>query len=329
MPAKAANAELGEEVHRDGDQPRGAGRRHRQALQLVSGHRRQARRSAARRGEWEEAVHRHHAARTSPARASRSRSRRYFNDILEILREEGRELRRAMPGSRGVRPTCSMQSPAAPRAAARLAGARSRAGAVRLPARLLAGQRVRRRRTAASRSPISPRRFELYAGDIVYTMRHRRSVDRADRPARDRDRRLSDARREPARVAVLRWLYRWPLFIPFIVAAQCMRTFLAKNGLMNNTPVALGCSSRGRRPSLLDWRGVVITFVWKQTPFVALLLAGAMASLDRSHHRGGAQPRRVAAAHPDRDRAAAGRADAAGRPGPLLRHHAVACCRCR
>ena len=30
-------------------------------------------------------------------------------------------------------------------------------------------------------------------------------------------------------------LYRWPLFIPFIVAAQCMRTFLAKNGLMNNT----------------------------------------------------------------------------------------------
>jgi putative spermidine/putrescine transport system permease protein len=33
--------------------------------------------------------------------------------------------------------------------------------------------------------------------------------------------------------------------------------------------------------SLLDWRGVLITFVWKQTPFVALLLAGAMASLDR------------------------------------------------
>ncbi len=33
----------------------------------------------------------------------------------------------------------------------------------------------------------------------------------------------------PAAVTMLKWLYRWPLFIPFIVAAQCMRTFLAKN----------------------------------------------------------------------------------------------------
>ena len=31
----------------------------------------------------------------------------------------------------------------------------------------------------------------------------------------------------PWLVAILRSLYRWPLFIPFIVAAQCMRTFLA------------------------------------------------------------------------------------------------------
>src|SRR6478609_37921 len=44
----------------------------------------------------------------------------------------------------------------------------------------------------------------------------------------------------PWLIAALRMLYRWPLFIPFIVAAQCMRTFLAKNGLMNNTLVTLG-----------------------------------------------------------------------------------------
>ena len=41
-------------------------------------------------------------------------------------------------------------------------------------------------------------------------------------------------------VGILRWLYRWPLFVPFIIAAQCMRTFLAKNGLMNNSLVAAG-----------------------------------------------------------------------------------------
>lgn len=86
----------------------------------------------------------------------------------------------------------------------------------------------------------------------------------------------------PRAVAILKWLYRWPLFIPFIVAAQCMRTFVAKNGLMNNTLVAAGILEPIQTTSLLDWRGVVITFVWKQTPFVALLVAGAMASLDRS-----------------------------------------------
>ena len=86
----------------------------------------------------------------------------------------------------------------------------------------------------------------------------------------------------PRTVAALRWLYRWPLFIPFIVAGQLMRTFLAKNGLMNNAFVELGLLTPLQTQSFLDWRGIVITFVWKQTPFVALLVAGAMASLDRA-----------------------------------------------
>lgn len=83
-------------------------------------------------------------------------------------------------------------------------------------------------------------------------------------------------------VTLLRWLYRWPLFIPFIVAAQMMRSFLAKNGLMNNLLIGGGIIEPLQAASLLDWRGVVVTFVWKQTPFVALMVAGAMASLDRS-----------------------------------------------
>ncbi|SOC03076.1 ABC transporter permease [Rhodobacter maris] len=83
-------------------------------------------------------------------------------------------------------------------------------------------------------------------------------------------------------VALLGWLYRWPLFIPFVVAAQLMRTFLAKNGMMNTALVELGLLTPFTTQSFLDWRGIVITFVWKQTPFVALLLAGAMAALDRA-----------------------------------------------
>ncbi len=61
-------------------------------------------------------------------------------------------------------------------------------------------------------------------------------------------------------VGTLKALYRWPLFIPFIVAAQCMRTFLAKNGLMNNTFVSLGLMEPLQAVSFLDWRGIIATF---------------------------------------------------------------------
>jgi ABC-type sugar transport system permease subunit len=86
----------------------------------------------------------------------------------------------------------------------------------------------------------------------------------------------------PVAISILRWLYRWPLFIPFIVVGQLMRTFLAKNGMMNNALTELGLLTPLQTTSFLDWRGIVVAFVWKQTPFAALLLAGAMASLDRS-----------------------------------------------
>ena len=86
----------------------------------------------------------------------------------------------------------------------------------------------------------------------------------------------------PRAVAALRWIYRWPLFIPFVVAAQLMRTFLAKNGMLNNALMSLGLVEPLNAVSLLDWRGVVITFVWKQLPFAVLLISGAMASMDRS-----------------------------------------------
>ena len=87
----------------------------------------------------------------------------------------------------------------------------------------------------------------------------------------------------PRAVAVLRWLYRWPLFIPFVVAGQVMRTFLAKNGMLNHVLIGAGLIEPLAAQSLLDWRGIVVAFVWKQAPFVTLLVAGAMASIDRQH----------------------------------------------
>ena len=90
-------------------------------------------------------------------------------------------------------------------------------------------------------------------------------------------------------VRILGAMYRWPLFIPFIVAAQAMRGFIGRNGLMNNTLVWIGADAAEWAQSFLDWRGIVITFVWKQLPFATLLVAGAMAALDRAEDRGGAE----------------------------------------
>lgn len=124
--------------------------------------------------------------------------------------------------------------------------------------------------------------FELYSIDIAYTLFIVITATALTALASIAIAGYLTMGETPWLVTGLAWLYRWPLFIPFIVAAQCMRTFLAKNGLMNNTFVGLGVLDPSQTASLLDWRGVLITFVWKQTPFVALLLAGAMASLDRA-----------------------------------------------
>jgi len=84
-------------------------------------------------------------------------------------------------------------------------------------------------------------------------------------------------------VKTLAFLYRLPLFIPFIVTAQMMRTFLAKNGLMNNVLVAGGLLTPTDTTSLLGWSGIIITFVWKQMAFSTLLICGAMSAVDPSH----------------------------------------------
>ncbi len=86
-------------------------------------------------------------------------------------------------------------------------------------------------------------------------------------------------------VRALAFLYRLPLFIPLIVTAQMMRTFLAKNGLMNNTLIASGLLTPLETISFLGWSGIIITFVWKQLAFATLLISGAMAALDESQIR--------------------------------------------
>ena len=124
--------------------------------------------------------------------------------------------------------------------------------------------------------------WQLYSGDMVFTIVIVVAATAGTAATAIAIAGTLTLSESPLFVRLLGALYRWPLFIPFIVAAQCMRTFLAKNGLMNNSFEALGLIGPLHATSFLDWRGIVFTFVWKQAPFVTLLLAGAMAALDRS-----------------------------------------------
>jgi putative spermidine/putrescine transport system permease protein len=53
--------------------------------------------------------------------------------------------------------------------------------------------------------------------------------------------------------------------------------------MLNHVLIGSGLIEPLSAQSLLDWRGIVIAFVWKQAPFVTLLVAGAMASLESQH----------------------------------------------
>jgi len=69
-------------------------------------------------------------------------------------------------------------------------------------------------------------------------------------------------------------LYRVPLFVPFVVIAQMMRTFLAPHGLLNVFLAQFGLINLETPLELFDWKGLTIGFVWKQTAFMTLMTLG-------------------------------------------------------
>ena len=52
---------------------------------------------------------------------------------------------------------------------------------------------------------------------------------------------------------------------------------------MNNALMSADLITPLQAVSFLDWSGIVFTFVWKQTAFATLMIAGAMAAMDKSH----------------------------------------------
>lgn len=79
------------------------------------------------------------------------------------------------------------------------------------------------------------------------------------------------------------FLYRLPIFIPFVVVGQMMRTFLAPHGLFNVFLAQAGIIDLDSPLQLFNLGGLVLSFVWKQAPFMTLIILGGFQMINNSH----------------------------------------------
>ncbi len=78
-------------------------------------------------------------------------------------------------------------------------------------------------------------------------------------------------------------LYRLPIFLPFVVIAQMMRSFLAPHGTLNLFLAKLNLVNIENPLQLFNWAGLTFGFVWKQAPFMILIIYGGFQMIDDSY----------------------------------------------
>lgn len=82
----------------------------------------------------------------------------------------------------------------------------------------------------------------------------------------------------------IEFLFKIPLFIPFVVVGHAMRVFLAPNGTLNAILSMVGLVNLDDPPSLaFSGTGIVIALVWKNLSMALLLMMGAFRSIDDSY----------------------------------------------
>ena len=82
----------------------------------------------------------------------------------------------------------------------------------------------------------------------------------------------------------LEFVFKIPLFIPFVVVGHAMRTFLAPKGLLDSLLSQIGVIDINNPPNFIYGAvGIVIALTWKQLAFSLLLVMSAFQSVDRSY----------------------------------------------
>jgi putative spermidine/putrescine transport system permease protein len=78
-------------------------------------------------------------------------------------------------------------------------------------------------------------------------------------------------------------ILKLPIFIPFVVVAQMMNSFLAPHGLLNTALAQLGLIDLEKPLQLLNFAGLTFGFSWKQVPFALLIVYGGFQMIDNSY----------------------------------------------
>ena len=78
-------------------------------------------------------------------------------------------------------------------------------------------------------------------------------------------------------------LYKLPIFIPFVVVAQMMNSFLAPHGLFNVALAQIGLIDIEQPLQLFNFTGLSFGFMWKMVPFSVLIIHGGFQMIDNSY----------------------------------------------
>lgn len=82
----------------------------------------------------------------------------------------------------------------------------------------------------------------------------------------------------------IEFMFKLPLFIPFVVVGHAMRTFLAPKGILNSLLSLIGLVNIETPPDYAYGPiGTIIALSWKQIAFALLLVMSAFQSVDKSY----------------------------------------------
>ncbi len=82
----------------------------------------------------------------------------------------------------------------------------------------------------------------------------------------------------------IEFMFKLPLFIPFVVVGHAMRTFLAPKGIVNSLLSLIGLVNIEAPPEYAYGPiGTILALSWKQIAFALLLIMSAFQSVDKSY----------------------------------------------